>query len=101
MKLYVDDRRQPTGDYEVLARTVERAIHHLQSGEVTHLSLDHDLGGERNGVEVLDWIQREMTENGLVPPEVMVAHSANPAGRAALERAIESIRRQQAREGKK
>lgn len=98
MRLYLDDRREPTDGYDVLARTAARAIHHLKSGEVTHLSLDHDLGGEETGMEVLDWIQREMTEGGFVPPEVMVAHSGNPAGRAALNRAIESIRRQQARE---
>jgi len=101
MKLYVDDRRQPSEDYTedyVLARTAAEAIKHLKTGQVTDLSMDHDLGGGSTGMEVLNWVQRQMTERGFVPPEVMVAHSRNPAGKAALTRAIESIRRQQARE---
>lgn len=97
MKLFLDDRRELKPGFDRLARTAGEAIELLKSGTVTDLSLDHDLGGQSTGMEVLNWIQRQMAETGFVPPEVMVSHSANPAGKAALERAIESIRRQEAR----
>jgi hypothetical protein len=48
MKVYLDDERvAPEGWYQV--RWPEEVIELLESGEVTHLSLDHDLGDDKHG----------------------------------------------------
>lgn len=89
MKLYVDDIREVPDDSWTLARTVEEAIAHLQTGEVTELSLDHDMG--------IDWdtgddlttrpIVKWMIDND-VWPAVRMSHSANPFGAKWLEEAM-------------
>jgi hypothetical protein len=91
MRVYLDDVRQPPPDW-VLVRTAAEAIALLQDGRVTELSLDHDLGGDRTGMEVLNWIEEAVVEGNFQPPELLV-HSSNPVGRANLQRAIESVQR--------
>ena len=98
MKVWLDDWRDaPPGCVRV--RTPEEAIALLQTGDVTEASLDPDLGlldgeRERTGYDVVLWIEREVAEGRWVfpLPEIGV-HSANPVGRARMERAIASIRR--------
>jgi hypothetical protein len=63
------------------------------------LSLDHDLGldsleAERTGYTVLTWLEAEIAhERWPFPLPQITIHSANPVGRARMERAIESIHR--------
>lgn len=85
----MDDLRDPPPGW-VLARTVAEAIHWLQTGGVTHLSLDHDMG-EEDGYAVVVWIERELHTGGVSPPARMESHSMNPAGRHRIERAIAAI----------
>ena len=92
MRLYLDDERTaPEGWVQV--RWPDEAIKLLQTGEVTHLSLDHDLGDDERGTgyDVLLWIEQEAALNGFVPPAIMEVHSANPAGRKRMEAAIAAI----------
>lgn len=101
MKLYLDDERIPPDGW-VLVATPEAAIETLKTGNVTHLSLDHDLGllqsdGQiddgRTGYTVLQWLEEAVVTQGFTPPEFMQVHSANPAGARKMELAISSIRR--------
>jgi hypothetical protein len=82
----------------VHARTSEQAIELLRTGEVTEISLDHDLGlweGEREvtGYDVILWLERAVATEGFVPPGTIRVHSANPSAASKMERGIAAIRR--------
>lgn len=97
MRLWLDDVREPWKHGFILAewaRTAERAIEILMSGEVTFASLDHDLSAEastgypqpeeKTGYDVVCW----MEENDVWPRDGVVVHSMNPAGKARMEQVI-------------
>ena len=92
MKLYLDDERiAPDGWVQV--RWPDEAIKLLQMGEVTNLSLDHDLGDDQRGTgyDVLLWIEQEVASCQFTPPAKIEVHSANPPARKRMQAAIESI----------
>lgn len=96
MHVYLDDVR-PTPDGWVRAYWPEDVIELLQTGKVTCLSLDHDLGDvendQRNGYAVLLWLEEQVVTQDFTPPEVITVHSDNSSAREKMERAIKSIRR--------
>ena len=76
----------------------EEAIELLQGGDVTELSLDHDLGlldrePEATGYDVVLWIEAQVATTGFVPPEMITVHSSNSSAAPKMERGIASIRR--------
>lgn len=97
VKVFLDDER-PTPDGWVRAFTASEAIELLTTGQVTELSLDHDLGPEEagTGYDVCLWVEEKVfsqdfcIENPFVPP-IMSVHSANPVGRQRMEFAIQMI----------
>lgn len=97
MKVYLDDER-PTPEGWVRAYTAPEAIELVRRGNVTEISLDHDLGSEEagTGYDVCLFVEKRLFEqafdfdNPFIPP-VMVVHSANPVGRQRMESAIQSI----------
>jgi hypothetical protein len=92
MNVYLDDERvAPEGWIQV--RWPDEAIKLLQTGNVTHLSLDHDLGDDQRGTgyDVLLWIEQQVALHHFLPPKEIYIHSANPAGRKRMLAAIESI----------
>ena len=93
MKVYLDDER-PTPDGWVPVRWPEEAISLLEGGQVTDLSLDHDLGDDAHGTgyDVLLWVEEAVATRGFVPPRMRV-HSANSSARLKMEQAIERIER--------
>jgi hypothetical protein len=102
MRVFLDDAREAPDGW-VRTRTPEETIALLRSGEVTALSLDHDLGldtpeRERTGYSVLVWLETEIGEGRwrFQLPQITI-HGANPLGRLRMQRAIESIRRLSAR----
>jgi len=75
VRIYLDDYREKPEGW-TLAKTVEEAIELLENNEVTHISLDHDLGmDEKTGYALCKW----MTANKKWPEHVAF-HSANPVG---------------------
>lgn len=99
LKVYLDDVREPPEGW-TLVRWPYDAIQLLLTGEVEALSLDHDLGDDgpgaghgRTGYDVLVWLEEAVALHGVKPPASIQVHSANPAGRARMEAAIESIQR--------
>ena len=72
----------------------EEVIALLQTGQVTELSLDHDLGDDARGTgyTVLLWLEEQVAVHGMVPPIIHV-HSANSSARLKMEAAIASINR--------
>lgn len=90
MRLFLDDvRSAPEGWQEV--RSAEAAILTLATRNVTHISLDHDLGEGKSGYDVVCWIERRAFEDdSYTPPEITV-HSSNPPGRTRIQQAIDRI----------
>lgn len=93
MKVYLDDIR-PCPDGWTLVRWPEEAIALLQTGQVTEISLDHDLGDDNHGTgnDVVLWIEEQTALHGFVPP-VMWVHSDNWAKRPTMEAGIQNIER--------
>jgi hypothetical protein len=97
MKIFLDDERTtPEGWHRTF--TAQETIKLLENGNVTHLSLDHDLGPAEagTGYDVVCFIEQKVIESGFnqtnpfIPP-VMSIHSANPVGRQKMQLAIQMI----------
>lgn len=93
VKVYLDDCR-PTPPGWIPARWPEEVIRLLEQGNVTELSLDHDLGDDAHGTgyDVLTWIEEAVAIRGFRPPSIRV-HSANPAAGQRMQQAILAIER--------
>ena len=93
MKVYLDDERA-TPEGWVRVWWPEEAISLLEAGQVTELSLDHDLGDDAHGTgyDVLLWLEEAVATRGFVPPRVHV-HSANSSARQKMVLAIARIER--------
>ena len=91
MKVYLDDERKvPIG--WTLAKTATNAICLLLNFQVTDISLDHDLGIDETGYDVLEWIEKMVYLENYIPPKIHI-HTANPSARVKMELAKKSIER--------
>lgn len=93
MKVYLDDvRTEPQG--WVRAYTAPQAITLLETGNVTEISLDHDLGDDPEageGYDVVLWLEkRAHFDPNFNMPKVTV-HSANPVAHARMTIALNLI----------
>jgi len=93
MKVFHDDCR-PAPEGWTLARNNDEALELLRTGEVTHITLDHDLGAlpyelggdinARGQAEITGRdLARAMVAEGLFPPYIYV-HSWSPDGAHAI-----------------
>lgn len=91
VKIYLDDDR-PTPKGWFRARWPEDVISGLETGLVTEISLDHDLGDDEigTGYDVLVWIEEKVVTEGFKPPKIHV-HTGNPAARERMLQAVQSI----------
>ena len=64
----------------------------LQTGQVTELSLDHDLGDDEHGTgyDVVLWIEEAVALRGFMPPKILV-HSANSSARQKMLAGIQAM----------
>lgn len=81
--------------------TVEETKKVLLSRQVTHLSLDNDLGSldpKTEGFNVLNWLEEQVHDDPTFPIPEMTVHSSNagraPSMRQAIKK-LELIRQQQ------
>ncbi len=101
MKVYLDDVRVAPDGW-VRTWWPEEVIALLKTGDVTEISLDHDLGDhfdrpasvkkERTGYDVLLWIERAVILEGFKPPVIHI-HTANWVAEARMKVARENIYR--------
>jgi hypothetical protein len=93
MKIFLDDIRIEPEDW-VRVKTAQEAIDLLRSNKVSEISLDHDLGDDKNGTgyDVILWIEQEVYQNNYIPPIIKV-HSANVPARKKMEAGIKNILR--------
>lgn len=92
MKVYLDDERETPSGWTRTYWPME-TINLLQGGQVTHLSLDHDLGNDEigTGYDVLLWIEKAIVYNNFKPPLYITVHSANPPAKKRMLAAINKI----------
>jgi hypothetical protein len=91
VKVFLDDERDtPTG--WVRAYWPDEVIALLEDGNVTEVSLDHDLGDDTRGTgyDVILWVEEAVVTRGFTPP-VMKVHSANSSARLKMEAGINQI----------
>lgn len=93
LRVFLDDERcAPPGWLHV--RWPSEAIALLQTGRVSEISLDHDLGDDAQGTgyDVVLWIEQAVANSSFVPPIILV-HSQNSAARRRMLAGIASIHR--------
>ena len=96
VKVFLDDERTtPTGWIRVY--WPDEAIALLETGKVSEISLDHDLGDDERGTgyHVVLWIEEAVVASGFIPPKMYV-HSANSSARQKMEMGIQAINRRAA-----
>jgi hypothetical protein len=94
MRIWLDDERPMPQGYDLHVKTATEAIALLRGGQVTCISLDHDLGFEWNGTgyDVAVFIE-EGAHRGTLKPIRVKLHTANPVGRRRMAQAIQSAKR--------
>ncbi len=102
MKVYLDDERKtPEGWTRVYWPA--KAIELLKTGEVTEISLDHDLAdkfmaeqekrNEITGYDVIVWMEEQaFNDASFSPPEIHI-HTDNPSARKKMLAGVLSIKR--------
>jgi len=100
MKVYLDDTRQAPEGWQ-RTYTIEETKNLLDTRQVTHLSLDNDLGSEdpkTEGYNVLNYLEKLVYFDSTFPIPIITIHSSNE-GRAPMMRMVarklEFIRQQQ------
>ena len=95
LKIWLDDERPAPDETWMKEKWPPMALHFIKAGMCDVISLDHDLGCEYTGYDVLKTIERWIAEK-IIPvgwvPEIRI-HTANPVGRKNMELALDSIRR--------
>lgn len=93
MKLFLDDERNtPDTSWHRVYRAEEAMAFLDQHGmQLTHISLDHDLGQDLNGYHVMCHLE-QLHHDGKINPDVIVTiHSANPTGAKKMALACEKM----------
>lgn len=70
----------------------EEAIEYLKSGNVSEISLDHDLGDDDHGTgyDVILWIEEAVYTKCFKPPIIRI-HTSNASAREKMELGVRSI----------
>lgn len=89
MKIFLDDERSPPKDW-ILTKTATDTINLLKNNYVEEISLDHDLGIEETGYDVLLWIEEMVFLNNYIPPKINI-HTSNSSARIKMELCKKSI----------
>ncbi|WP_422928604.1 cyclic-phosphate processing receiver domain-containing protein [Singulisphaera sp. PoT] len=94
MRVWLDDERPMPDGYDVLVRTAPEAIDLIRSGQVTKISLNHDLGPPEagTGYDVAKAIA-EMAYHGRFPEISFRVHIANPVGRKNIVDCLQNAKR--------
>jgi hypothetical protein len=94
VKVYLDDERvTPEGWTRVF--TAQECIALLETGQVTELSLDHDLGPTHagTGYDVVVWMEEAVFTRGFIPPRRTKVHSQNPVGKQKMKHGLQNVYR--------
>lgn len=87
MRIWLDDIRPMQKGFDLHVKTYDEAINVLKSGNVQHISFDHDLGQGKTGYDVACWIESMAAKNKLKSLTWDI-HSANPVGKGNIMAAM-------------
>ncbi|WP_322863281.1 cyclic-phosphate processing receiver domain-containing protein [Aeromonas allosaccharophila] len=89
--MYLDDERITPAGW-VRAYWPEEVIELLETGNVTIVSLDHDLGDDAHGTgyDVIVWIEEAVITRNFKAPKILI-HSANSSARVKMELGVDNI----------
>jgi len=93
MKIWLDDERSMPGAYNIHTKTAWEAIELLKQGEITVISLDHDLGPPEagSGYDVAKWIEEQaFHQKDQFPSLIVNLHTDNPVGNQNMKYAIKN-----------
>ena len=99
LKLWLDDIRDAPAGW-IRCYWPDEVIEFIKEGDVTEVSLDHDLGDgpagyfefERTGMLVLNWLEKEQNENpDFVIPEIYI-HSQNPVAAKRMKEVAQLLK---------
>jgi len=90
IRMYIDDIREPKGEFDIIVRTSNEAIDWMFANEASpnFISFDHDLGGDDTAMKVVKFmVSADLDLGGEFIPEDFEfnVHSANPVGAANIE----------------
>ena len=94
-RVWLDDIRKTPADYNITVTSAQDAIAFLNTGRVTRISLDHDLGDldkVGDGYQVAVWIERA-AYFGQIPRAEVLIHTDNAARRPQMHMAIKNAKR--------
>lgn len=93
INLYLDDLRSCPKEF-ILVKTVEEAIYYLTNFEVSILSLDHDLGEDKEGKLLPTGydLAKYICENDINIKEIYL-HTDNPVGRENMYEILKGSQR--------
>ena len=107
MKIFIDDERSPRDAYTytknpvyledgwVVARSYDEFIKMFYSRQIngsTLISFDHDLGGEKSGLDCVKALIHFCNRVEMILPKFL-CHSMNPVGKTNILCYLESYRR--------
>ncbi|QDU62199.1 hypothetical protein Pan216_30660 [Planctomycetes bacterium Pan216] len=87
MKVWLDDLRTMPSSYDLHARTAQEAITALETGEVTEISLDYELGTTETGGTVAAWIE-QAAQQGTLARLIWRLHTSSPLGRRRMNHSM-------------
>jgi len=91
--VWLDDVRPMPSEFNVHVKTAREAILLLNKGDVSSISLDHDLGpSDETGYSVAKYIEEHAYYGDLPRLKVMI-HTDNPEGRRNMMAAINNAER--------
>jgi hypothetical protein len=91
MKVWLDDER-PAPEGWVACRWPKEVIELLETGNVTEMSLDHDLGDLYiTGYDVVLWLEEKCHEDPEFHLPVVMVHSSNAPARIRMKQALRAI----------
>ena len=93
MRIFLDDERVTPPGW-VRTYWPDEAIKLLDKGDVTEISLDHDLGDDTRGTgyDVIVWIEEAVITRGFIPLIIKI-HSANSSAKVKMQLGIDNINR--------
>jgi len=90
-RLWIDDVRPAPATDWIVARSSQEAIDKLKQIQFDHISFDHDLGGSDTAMKVIEWIEGQFYNNGVLFHFDYDVHSANPVGRQNIKTALDRL----------
>lgn len=93
IRVFVDDCRKAMPGW-ILVKNYKTTITVLENFKIDILSLDHDLGENKTGYDIICWIEEKCaTDPDFIPPGEILCHSSNPVGREKIELVAERIKK--------